>query len=698
MADRYWVGGTGNWSDDTNHWATTSGGAPGAGNKPTASDNAIFDAASNTTAYTVTIDAAAVCLDLNFSAAPSVSGTITWAGSSTMAISGAMTLLSGMTRSYTGTITFNATSGTKNITMNSVALGGSVTFNGAGGTWQNQDNFNIGSGTITVTNGTWDSNGKTVTAQNIVSTSGTRTLTLGASAITLSSNGGTGINFNTSGTFTFNCGTSAITFNGANGCSFNGAGQTFYDLTYTPTGDATINFNGANSFHNLTFTGGAAVSQFVNFGADQTVSNAFTATGNSAALNRFCLKSNTVGTARTITAASVTLTNVDCIDITGAGAASPFTGTSLGDGGGNSGITFTSPVTRYWVATSGGNWGATSSWSSSSGGGSGASVPLLQDTAVFDSNSITSGSRTITINPLRVCGHDFTNILNTPNITYSLQTQIYGSMNLTATNTLTMNSSGVVFAGRSSYTLTSNGKNFRPLTLTAPGGTLTLQDTYTSTLAGIIVNNGTFNAGNQNITILTFDSNNSNTRTITMGSGTWTLTSTGTVWNVATTTGLTLNSNTSTIKLTNNSASSVTFAGGGTYNNIWFSRSSGTGAIVITGTNTFTEYKDDGTAAHTVTFPNVTTTVTRFICRGSSGNLITLQRTGGAGTWTLSCSAGPIICDWLSISNSTVTGGAVFFAGANTTNGGGNTNWKFYGPAASVGGAAAYIGSNVGNY
>ncbi|TAN58686.1 LamG domain-containing protein [Patescibacteria group bacterium] len=45
-ADRYWVGGAGNWSDDTNHWATISGGAPGAGNKPGASDTAIFDASS----------------------------------------------------------------------------------------------------------------------------------------------------------------------------------------------------------------------------------------------------------------------------------------------------------------------------------------------------------------------------------------------------------------------------------------------------------------------------------------------------------------------------------------------------------------------------------------------------------------------------------------------------------------------------
>lgn len=41
MADRYWVGGTGNWTD-TARWSTSSGGASGA-SAPTATDNAFFD-------------------------------------------------------------------------------------------------------------------------------------------------------------------------------------------------------------------------------------------------------------------------------------------------------------------------------------------------------------------------------------------------------------------------------------------------------------------------------------------------------------------------------------------------------------------------------------------------------------------------------------------------------------------------------
>lgn len=46
MASRYWVGGTGNWSDATNHWASVSGGTPNAANLPTASDTVNFDQAT----------------------------------------------------------------------------------------------------------------------------------------------------------------------------------------------------------------------------------------------------------------------------------------------------------------------------------------------------------------------------------------------------------------------------------------------------------------------------------------------------------------------------------------------------------------------------------------------------------------------------------------------------------------------------
>ena len=69
MADRYWVGDGGNWSDNTNHWSAASGDVAGA-SLPTSSDNVYFDANSFTIAgQTVTVDATAYCIDMDWTGA-----------------------------------------------------------------------------------------------------------------------------------------------------------------------------------------------------------------------------------------------------------------------------------------------------------------------------------------------------------------------------------------------------------------------------------------------------------------------------------------------------------------------------------------------------------------------------------------------------------------------------------------------------
>ena len=78
MANRYWVQGTGSWSDDDNHWATSSGGSPGDGNLPTSSDNVYFDSNSGFgSGGTLTIDVSngAICNFFEIS-----SGTFTISG------------------------------------------------------------------------------------------------------------------------------------------------------------------------------------------------------------------------------------------------------------------------------------------------------------------------------------------------------------------------------------------------------------------------------------------------------------------------------------------------------------------------------------------------------------------------------------------------------------------------------------------
>lgn len=669
MSDRFWIGGTGNWND-TAHWSTSSGGASGA-SVPSSSDNAIFDANSNTTAYTVTINVAATCLDLNFSAAPSVSGTITWAGSSGMTISGNLTLLSGMTRTFTGTLLFNSTSGTKTLTCNSVTLASAITFNGVGGTWQCVDALNNGSSSITLTKGTWDTNGQTITMGSFSSSnSNTRALTLGASAITCSSAGGAWEITNSSG-MTLTAGTSTITLS-AGSPNFNGGGLTYYAVIFTGSSSSIPTINGANTFTNLTRTNSTNKNDGFRFSANQTVTGTFTVTGNSAS-NRIYVFSFTTGTQYTITAAAVSLTNVNFEDIVGAGAAS-WTGTSIGDCGNNSGITFDTPVNRYWVATSGGNWSATSSWASSSGGASGASVPLPQDTAFIDANSITSGGRTITWDMPRVGAVDATGVLNSPTLATSVTVTIYGNLNLGGCTPSGANT--LICQKRSgTQTITCNGKTITwPLNFNNYGSTLQLSDALVSS-SSITQTLSTFDANDQNVTCTAFTSANTNTRTLSLGSGTWTLTqATSTPWDTQTVTNLTFNAETSVIKFTGGAGTKTFFGGGLTFNTLWFA---GTGTMFIRSNNTFATLKSN--PGLTVVYANgsTQTITTLFDMVGTSGNLITMTSQTAGTAWNISKSSGKVCCDYLSLKDSAAAGGATWKAGSHSTDVSGNSGWSF---------------------
>jgi len=64
--DYYWVGGTGDWSDNPNHWATTSNGSIFHASAPTSADDVYFDFYSYSPGDTVYIDVLAFCNNLDF--------------------------------------------------------------------------------------------------------------------------------------------------------------------------------------------------------------------------------------------------------------------------------------------------------------------------------------------------------------------------------------------------------------------------------------------------------------------------------------------------------------------------------------------------------------------------------------------------------------------------------------------------------
>jgi hypothetical protein len=174
-----------------------------------------------------------------------------------------------------------------------------------------------------------------------------------------------------------------------------------------------------------------------------------------------------------------------------------------------------------------------------------------------------------------------------------------------------------------------------------------------------------------------FSSSNSNTRTITMGSGTWTLTGTGTVWTTATATNLTVTPDSSTINITDTSITGKTFTGGGkTFGNITFTGDN----ITVVGSNTFNQFRlaNAGLTTGLLLTAGTTQTVSGFSNNGTAGNLTKLLSTSAGTPATLSKSSGNVSTNYMSIKDSTATGGAVWYAGANSTDVSGNTGWFFY--------------------
>ena len=674
MALRYWVGNGGNWSDATNHWSNTSGGIPGAGNLPLSTDNVFFDANSfSSGSQTVTINVTANCKDMDWTG---VANTPTLAGSSALNIYGGLTLVSGMTATFTGSITFLA-SGPVNITLGGQTLVSNIAFLNSNGTWSLQDAFNIGTRTLNVTSGHFDTNNNLVTVGLFLSSGvSTRTITLGSSVINVSDD--TGWDMSIATNLTLNAGTSVINITGTN-ARFSGGGKTYNNVTITGAGLHYI--IGTNTFSNLTVTGTATKTDFLALFANQTITGTLSLSGNSS-VNRLLVRTLELGITRTLTANAVSLSNVDFNDITGAGSASPFTGTSLGDAQNNSGITFTTPVVRYWVATSGGSWSSTSSWSASSGGASGASVPLCHDTVYIDANSITSTGRTVSADMVRLGRDiDFTGVLNTPKLSLgAAECSIYGDLKLVSGMTSKASFLNLVFAARDSVTFTTGG-------ITVGNNIYIQLVTGVLTLSGNLIygnpntftlNTGTFDANGNNVTGGKFDSNfgSGNNRTLSMGAGTWTLNGTRTVWNMATITDLILNESTSTIDITNTTGTLKTFAGGGeAYNNLTVSGDN----VTISGPNVFNTLalNNGGLPTGTRFTSGITQTLTSFSTNGSSGSLAIMFASTSGSSAILSKSSGIVSEDYMQIKDSYTTGGASWFAGLNSIDNGGNSGWSF---------------------
>lgn len=672
--------GGGNWS---------AGGSWVGGIAPTAADDVLLTVTSGAITIDGTSGTPNLCRSLDCTG---YTGTLTQGSTGVLNIGdasgGKLTLVAGMTYvpNLSSTINFKSTTTGNNITTAGKSLG-IIIFNGSGGGWVLQDAITVQGGSqATLTLGTLDTNGQTCSFYGFTMSAGT--LTLGASSITASLVTGWTVNGGT-----LNANTSTITLTATTTPVFAGGGKTYNNVVMN-SGSSGASITGANTFANLTITGIVSQTGFLTLSSNQTITTALTINGNSV-INRVLIQSNTLGTARTITAASVTVTNADFQDITGAGAGSwnlaAITGLS-GDCGGNSGITFTTPATSFWVpsgATSTGSFSAVTRWANASAGVAGTGrAPLPQDTSRFDASSIDAGSRIITQNMVRIGTVDWTGVTNTPAWTKTTNCVFFGS--ITLVNGMTQSGTNqYTYGGRGSNTFTRASTTWtNQLNINCIGGTLTSQDSFVSS-STFSLTSGNYIANSGGCTFTTASISGSVTRSIDMGSGTWTLSSTGTVWDANLITNLTFTKNSSTINITDTSATSKTVTGGTlTYQNITFTGDN----IILASSNTFAGTfavnnagRTNGLKITQSTTQTLTAAANCFTTNGFAANLAKLTSTTTTAATLTAPNQAQISVDFMSIDHSTVTQSNTWYAGTNSTDGGVNTRWIFTAPPSAVG-------------
>jgi hypothetical protein len=199
-----------------------------------------------------------------------------------------------------------------------------------------------------------------------------------------------------------------------------------------------------------------------------------------------------------------------------------------------------------------------------------------------------------------------------------------------------------------------------------------------ATLNGALtLTNGSFDANDYNVTATNFVSSNTNTRQLYMGSGTWTITSSSTVWNCATSTGLNVTPETAVISLT--STSSKTFAGGG---KTWPTlRQTGTGQLTITGSNSFTDIQNTVQPCTVLFEAGSTNTFDSDFSLSGTGTAarVTIGSTASPSPFYLEASFGEVSVVYCSLSNSRVISPNKWYALLNqgNLNTGGNEGWIF---------------------
>jgi hypothetical protein len=396
---RYWVGGSGSWTTtSTTNWAFSSGGASGAP-VPTAQDNVYFDQPGP---YTVSPSSTIFCLDFNISGS-----SVTFAQSTaTLSVNGSMSLASTTVWTGTGSITFASTQPlqplcappitSRTITSNGITLSVPFIFNGVGGSWSLQSALTTSAavaGAVTLTNGTLDLNGKTLTLSatataTFLTATGTKNLTFNGGTLAIAASGTTAFNnaVPTGFTTTAGSGTGSISLTSASAKSFVSGGSTF---------NCTLNNGGAGALtipsvtglvlNNITATYTATGATSIVFPANSIQVNSFTGVGTAGKLLTLTgatgtsLQFNGVGTVTTTDYLSVSSITFTPFATNGTAPYKWYLGANSVNGGNVKGALFSAAGPVAYALASGTSWTVPADWNNSNntihifGAGGGAS-------------------------------------------------------------------------------------------------------------------------------------------------------------------------------------------------------------------------------------------------------------------------------------------------------------------------------------
>lgn len=388
---------TGSASWGATSWAFTNGGASDATAFPLAQDTAVFPS----TTYPASGSAVTVNANYNIGTidmSARTSNTMTLAtGSTTPTIYGNWINGTGTTLTGTGQITFSGR-GAQSITSAGITFTQPLNINSPSGTVTLQDALTTSravAGAFTLTNGTLDLNGKTLTLSatataTFLTAVGTKNLTFNGGTLVIAASGTTAFNNTapTGFTTTAGTGTGAISMTSASAKTFK-SGSSVFNCNLNQGGAGALTITGSNTFNNITNTYSATGATTITFtaGTTQTVA-AFTAAGASGSL--LTLNSDTAGTQATIAlTGGGTVTTPDYLNVKDL-SFTPFTtngtapykwyaGANSTNSGNNSGILFAASTAVAYLLLSGTSWTTPADWNNSSntihmigGGGGGA--------------------------------------------------------------------------------------------------------------------------------------------------------------------------------------------------------------------------------------------------------------------------------------------------------------------------------------